>query len=206
MGRRPRHHRPRHVAEDAPCAADCLIHLHHPVVEVTVVEFPPLEGREWGQGRRFGDLVRDGQDRRPRPGTGRRGGATPWRSGAGSARPNRRRLERWVTSTAMPAARNHSSRGAEKSGLSGGQRETSCFFEPPVQYGGANSRDAMSSLGRPPHTLLLGHARVGDLIVSDGWGPFRAQAGGLGFQHHGMSSSMRSWGQPFTRRVSSSVM
>jgi hypothetical protein len=42
--------------------------------------------------------------------------------------------------------------------------------------------------------------------VSDASGPYRAQASVFGFQHQGMSSSMRSCGQPLTRRVSSSVM
>ena len=49
-------------------------------------------------------------------------------------------------------------------GLSGGPREISCAFEAIVQHCGSNGRDAVSSPRRPPHTLLLGHACVGDLI------------------------------------------
>ena len=45
----------------------------------------------------------------PRPGCGRRGGATSSRSGARPANPNNRRLDRWVTSMAMPVAQNPSS-------------------------------------------------------------------------------------------------
>lgn len=50
------------------------------------------------------------------------------------------------------------------SGLSGRQREISCCLEPAVQHCCANYRDAVGSSGRPSHTLLLGHARIGDFI------------------------------------------
>jgi hypothetical protein len=50
------------------------------------------------------------------------------------------------------------------SGLSGRQLEMSCCLEAAVQRCGANCRDAVSSPGRPSHTLLLGHAHVGDFI------------------------------------------
>ena len=50
------------------------------------------------------------------------------------------------------------------SGLSGRPREISCCLEPAVQHCCANYRDAVGSSGRPSHTLLLGHARIGDFI------------------------------------------
>jgi hypothetical protein len=39
-------------AQRAPRVPDGLVHLHHPVVEVAVVELPAIDRRQWGRGRR----------------------------------------------------------------------------------------------------------------------------------------------------------
>ena len=100
----------RQSAEGAPHLTDGLLHLGHPVREVAVVELPTIERRH-GRQRRHGDRVlgHSGGRPRPRPGSGRYGGRTTSRSGARPVSPNSRRLERWVTSTAIPAAQKSSS-------------------------------------------------------------------------------------------------
>ena len=52
----------------------------------------------------------------------------------------------------------------KNSGLLGGEREIYRRFQAAVQDSFANGRHAMSALRRPPHPLLLRHARIGDLI------------------------------------------
>jgi len=44
------------------------------------------------------------------------------------------------------------------------QREMGCWFQTTIQNRGSNGCDEVSALGRPPHSLLLGHSRIGDLI------------------------------------------
>ena len=96
--------------------ANGLVGQSHRFLEPAVVEFPPLERRERRQGRRFGDLVLDGQDRRPaatapRLGpTGRRDAVAERRQSAGrtagawSGGSPRRRCRRRGTARAGRAA------------------------------------------------------------------------------------------------------
>ena len=68
---------------------DHSIQIGHRFLELAIVDVWPLE--------------------RPRPGTGRRGGAVTLRTGAIPASPNRRRAERWLTSTTISSFTNASS-------------------------------------------------------------------------------------------------
>lgn len=55
-------------------------------------------------------------------------------------------------------------RETQKPGRSGGYKALSLYCQSVVQHGGTDNRYAMCALRRPPHSVFLGHASIGDFV------------------------------------------